>query len=673
MADRRLHPAEVLESNFFRRAVISSSPDDDPSLRLSAIVESADDAILSVDLDGLIRAWNTAATKLLGYTAAEAIGQSVVRLLPVDRQGAEEKENILQRVRRWNTVERIDSVWRRKDGLPLGVALIVAPIRRDGGDLLGLSVIARDVTDRDRTERAARRLAAIVESSDDAIVSKDLNGIVTSWNHAAERMFGYSAEEMVGESIRRIIPADRQAEEDDVLSQIRRGLKVDHFETIRRRKDGTLLPVSLTVSPVRGSDGKIGGASKIARDISERKQAELDRARLLNAAQEASRLKDEFLATLSHELRTPLNAILGYARMIRSGLIAGDQEDRAVETIERNATSLSQIVEDVLDVSRIVAGRMRLNVQPVDLPEVVRSALDAVRPAADAKGVRLETVIDPSAAPISGDPGRLQQVIWNLVSNAVKFTPRGGRTQVRLERVNSHMEVIVSDTGMGIAQDFLPYIFEPFRQADSGTTRERGGLGLGLAIARHLVEMHGGTIYAASGGAGTGATFRVKLPLMIVHPEAYPEQRSHPHAERGGAPITVPDLSGVRVIAVDDDRDALRLVREILEVTQAEVLTADSAEHALALLEREPADVLIADLGMPRIDGFELIARVRRASNPQVRGIPAAALTAYARSEDRTKALRAGFQLHLAKPIDPGELMAAVASLAKRIDIDKNR
>jgi PAS domain S-box-containing protein len=641
-------------------------------MRLAAIVESAEDAILIVDLQGLIRSWNAAATKMLGYTAAEAAGQSVVRLLPLDRQSAAEKENTLQRVSRWRKVERLDSVWRRKDGLPIGVSLIVAPIRGDSGDVLGLSIIARDITDRDRAERASRRLAAIVESSDDAIASKDLNGIVTSWNRSAERMFGYSAEEMVGESIRKIIPADRQAEEDDVLAQIRRGQKVDHFETVRRRKDGTLFPVSLTVSPVRHADGTIIGASKIARDITERKEAEQERARLLNAAQEASRLKDEFLATLSHELRTPLNAILGYARMIRSGLIADGNEGRAVETIERNATSLSQIVEDVLDVSRIVAGRMRLNVQPVDLPEVVRSALDAVRPAADAKGVRLETVLDPQAPPIAGDPDRLQQVFWNLVSNAVKFTPRGGRAQVRLERVNSAMEVIVSDTGLGISEEFLPHIFEPFRQADSGTTRERGGLGLGLAIARHLVEMHGGTIYAASGGLGTGATFRVKLPLMIVHPQPHAEERFHPRADRGGPQISVPDLSGVRVVAVDDDRDALRLVREILEAAHADVLTADSVEQALLLLDTQPADVLVADLGMPHTDGFELIARVRRATKPQVRNIPAAALTAYARSEDRTKALRAGFQLHLAKPIDPGELMAAVASLAKRNDGDKN-
>ena len=364
-----------------------------------------------------------------------------------------------------------------------------------------------------------------------------------------------------------------------------------------------------------------------------------------------------------------MNAILGYARMVRPGLIAADNQARAVETIERNATSLTQIVEDILDVSRIVAGRMRLNVQPVDLPEVLRDALDAVKPAADAKGVQLETVIDPSVAPISGDPDRLQQVIWNLVSNAVKFTRRGGRVQVRLQRVNSHMEIVVSDTGVGIPPDFLPHIFERFRQADSGTTRERGGLGLGLAIARHLVEMHGGTIHAASAGDGTGSTFRVSLPVMIVHPEPQFEHRVHPHAPQRASQILVPDLRGVRVLAVDDDPDALRLVREILEATHADVSTSDSVVQAMASLEAGGADVLVADLGMPQADGFELIARIRRSSRDDIRRIPAAALTAYARSEDRIKALRTGFQIHLAKPIDPGELMAAVASLARRTEI----
>ena len=692
-----------------------------------------------------------------------------------------------------------------------------------------------------RETRAARRLAAIVESSDDAIISKDLNGFITSWNGAAERMFGYRAAEALGQSIHLIIPADRHREEDDVLAHIRRGEKVDHFETVRRRKDGSLIPISLTVSPIRDEQGVVIGASKVARDITERRQAEQERARLLKLAQEhasiaeklnevgsqvaaaldtrsvvqvvtdaatevtnaefgaffsrsversgrdafhlralsgasvegfsslpyprasalispaftgetlvrvddvledprfateapfhgvplgtlavrsflgapvksrsgevfgallfghsqpgvftpqherliggiaawaslalenarlyvraqdASRLRDEFLATLSHELRTPLNAILGYARMIRSGLVTGEKQTRAVETIERNATSLTQIVEDVLDVSRIISGKVRLNVQPVDLPVVVRDALDATLPAANAKGVRVEAILDPRAAPVSGDPDRLQQVVWNLVSNAVKFTGRGGKVQVRLERVNSHVDIVVSDTGIGIAPTFLPHVFERFRQADASMTRERGGLGLGLAIARHFVEMHGGTIQASSGGEGKGSTFRVELPLMIAHTAAAPEERVHPQSDAPGRRITIPQLQGVRILTVDDDRDSLRMVREILEAAGAQVSSAGAALEALEMLEREHPDVLIADLGLPTVDGFELVTRIRQHSDAAVRGIPAAALTAYARSEDRAKALRSGFHMQLANPIDPGELMAAGATLA---------
>jgi PAS domain S-box-containing protein len=368
-----------------------------------------------------------------------------------------------------------------------------------------------DPSARSTPDIASRRLAAIVESSDDAIISKNLDGIVMSWNSAAERIFGYRAEEMIGTSIRRIIPEDRQGEEDTTLATIRRGGKVDHFETVRRRKNGELIDISLSVSPIRDDDGRIVGASKIARDITLLRQAFL-------AAQEANRLKDDFLASLSHELRTPLNAILGYTRILRAGIIGPDRYDKAIETIERNANSLAQIVEDVLDVSRIISGKMRLNVQLVDVPDIVQAAVDAVTPAADAKGVGIETVIDPRATPVSGDPDRLQQVLWNLASNAVKFTNRGGKVQVRLERVDSHVEVVVNDTGIGISREFLPHIFERFRQADAGITRERGGLGLGLAIARQLVEMHGGTIDVASGGAGLGSTFRVRLPASFTSP-----------------------------------------------------------------------------------------------------------------------------------------------------------
>jgi CheY-like chemotaxis protein len=361
-----------------------------------------------------------------------------------------------------------------------------------------------------------------------------------------------------------------------------------------------------------------------------------------------------------------LNAILGYARMFRTGILAPERHEKAIETIERNATSLNQMVEDVLDISRIVSGKLRLHVQPVEFPEIVRNAVDAVTPAADAKGLRLETVLDPQAAPVSGDPGRLQQILWNLLSNAVKFTNKGGKVQVRLARVNSHLEVSVSDTGIGIPPDFLPHVFERFRQADAGITRERGGLGLGLSIAKQLTEMHGGTIEAASGGVGRGATFRLKLPLMILHPVRDESQRVHPRVSTGSPTIPLGDLRGVRVLAVDDDADALSLVAELLDAAGAEVATAQSAEEALRHLDTDTASVLIADLGMPRVDGFQLIEQVRRHRNPVVRQMPAAALTAYARSEDRVKALKAGFQIHLAKPIDPAELVATIAALVKR-------
>jgi CheY-like chemotaxis protein len=280
----------------------------------------------------------------------------------------------------------------------------------------------------------------------------------------------------------------------------------------------------------------------------------------------------------------------------------------------------------------------------------------------------VETIVDPHASPISGDPERLQQVLWNLLSNAVKFTHRGGKVQVRLERVNSHIELTVSDTGIGIPTEFLSHVFEPFRQAEGGPTRERGGLGLGLSIARQLAELHGGTIDAASGGVGQGATFRVKIPLMIVHPVSRDEiPRVHPRSTSAPAAITGTALTGIHVLAVDDEPDALALVCEVLEAAGARVTTAQSAAEGLARLDSEPADVVVADLGMPNTDGFSFIEQVRRHPRPQVREVPAAALTAYARSEDRMKALRAGFQIHLAKPVDPAELVATIAALAKRV------
>jgi PAS domain S-box-containing protein len=628
-------------------------------LRLAAIVASADDAIIAKDLTGKITSWNHAAERIFGYTEAEAIGQSIRLIIPPERHP--EEDHVLRQIAAGQTVDHFETVRRRKDGGLIDVSLTISPLKTASGQIIGASKIARDITEKKRLERDAQWLAAIVESSDDAIISKDLDGIVTSWNRGAQRMFGFEASEMIGHSIRKLIPRDLHGEEDDVLARLRRGEPIEHYETVRCRKDGTLFPISLTVSPIRAADGKVIGASKIARDISDKRQAENERQRLLRMAQEASQLKDEFLATLSHELRTPLNAVLGYIRMMRSGLLSPEKQNKALETVARNATSLTQIVEDVLDVSRIISGKVRLNIQAVEMPEIVREAMDTVRPAADAKGVHLDTVVDRQATTVSGDPERLQQIMWNLLSNAVKFTGSGGRIEVRLARLDSHVEVTVSDTGMGIAPEFLPHVFERFRQADPGISREFGGLGLGLAITRHLVELQGGLVSASSEGRGKGTTFRVELPVM---PKARLEATEPAPPVPGAGRIEVPDLRGVRILAVDDDADALALIREILEATQATVETAASGSEALECIEKEAPDVLLADLGMPKMSGFELLDRIRRSTRPEVRDLPAAALTAYARSEDRAKALRSGFQLHLTKPIDPGELMAAIASLA---------
>ena len=433
--------------------------------------------------------------------------------------------------------------------------------------------------------------------------------------------------------------------------------------------------------PVKGRSGEVMGGlffghpkvghfsqhhERLALGIASWAAVALENARLYASVQEASRLKDDFLASLSHELRTPLNAILGYARMLRTGVMPIDRQHKAIDTIERNATSLTQIVEDVLDISRIVSGKIRLNVQPVDLPQIVLNAIDVIMPAADAKGVRVETMLDPQPAPISADPERLQQVLWNLLSNAVKFTDRGGKVHVRLEHAVSHVEVAVRDTGLGISSDFLPHVFERFRQADAGYTRERGGLGLGLSIARQLAEMHGGTIEASSDGIGRGATFRLRIPLMAHHSTADGLPPVHRRPSPALGQVIIGELRGLRVLAVDDERDALSLLSEALEAAGARVRTAGSADEAMAMLDAEVPDVLVVDLSMPDVDGFQLIERIRRHPRTEVRALPAAAVTAYARSDDRMNALRAGFHMHLPKPIDPAELVTTIAALAKR-------
>ena len=384
-------------------------------------------------------------------------------------------------------------------------------------------------------------------------------------------------------------------------------------------------------------------------------------------AETADRAKEEFLGVLSHELRTPLNAVYGWARMLQSGQIRDDAAvARALEVIVRNSDVQVQLIDDLLDVSRVISGKMRLDVRPVDLHTVVHGALDAVRPAADAKAIRVQTVLDPRAGPVTGDPARLQQVVWNLLMNAVKFTPRGGRVQLHLQRVNSHLEIVVSDTGQGIAPEMLPHVFERFRQADSSSTRAHGGLGLGLALVKHLVELHGGTVLARSAGEGQGATFVVTLPLSIAEIPAGPVPRAHPSAPSMGAAPGTARLDGLRVLVVDDDPEAVSLATAILGGAGAQVESCLTAAEALARLRRSRPDVLVSDIEMPGEDGYSLIRRVRALSPEDGGATPAVALTAYGRTQDRMRSLAAGYNMHVPKPVDPGELTTIIASVAGR-------
>jgi PAS domain S-box-containing protein len=533
------------------------------------------------------------------------------------------------------------------------------PVRLDG--------VGIDVTERTHAENVRFRLAAIVESSDDAIISKTLDGIVTSWNAGAERLFGYSAEEMVGAPITPLIPAELLSEEVEILGKLRRGEHIEHYETQRRIKDGSLVDVSLTVSPIHDVTGAIVGASKIARNVSALRTAMAEREQLLeseraarNEAERLGHLKDEFLATLSHELRTPLTAILGWCSVLRrkKNLTPDDLKD-AIETIHRNAKSQAQIIEDLLDMSRIVSGKIRLETDNIDLGDLVQVAVDGIRPSAIAKNITLRLLRDADAGLVSGDTARLQQILWNLLTNAVKFTPAGGLIRVTVQRVNGQMELAVQDSGIGIRSDFLPFVFERFRQADGSTTRLHGGLGLGLSIVRNLVELHGGSISAQSPGENLGSTFVVRLPAVSARTLAA-------HLEWTGEfkaaadPIT--HLDGALVLVVDDEPDGRNLLARLLEETGARVIAAASAEEGLQLLQNHPVSVLISDVGMPGLDGYEFIRRVRSLRHECCR-VPAIALTAYARTEDKERCLAAGFQRHVSKPYSVSELAATISTL----------
>ena len=609
---------------------------------------------------------NDAAVKHYGYSRSEFLDMTIMDIRPDD-----EVQILREYIAAGNPELDHAGEWRhrKKDGTIINVEITSNRVNFAGR--AAEFVLANDITERKKAEMALRisedRYRDLVDNSHELICTHDLEGRVLSVNPWAARALGYPQESLIGINIRDgLLPEYREQFDEYMQTVITEGsargvMKVrtstgevrlwEYYNTLRT--EGVETPI------VRG----------MAHDATERRQALKREQEARLEAEAANRVKDEFLSTLSHELRTPLTAIMGWSDLLLHDEVEPDKRQQAIETIARNANSQCQLINDLLEVSRIITGKLRLEFVACELQSVVEAAAESIRPTAEAKGIRLQVSLDPNAGSVFGDSERLQQVVWNLLSNGVKFTPSGGSVQVSLHRINSHVEIVVADTGMGIHRDFLPHVFDRFRQADGSTTRSYGGLGLGLAIVRHLVELHGGTAYAESAGENQGSKFTVRLPLMV----ATEIQIDTPPAQPVAAAVTSGErqisLGGLRVLIVDDEIDARGLLSAMLERCGAEVLAVSSSSEGLQAIESWRPDVLVADIGMPVEDGYGLIRKVR--ALPRERGgqTPALALTAYARTEDRVRAISEGYQLHLAKPVDRIELATVVASLANRVAV----
>ncbi|HEY6217287.1 MAG TPA: PAS domain S-box protein [Pyrinomonadaceae bacterium] len=682
-----------VSTNHFRNL---SSPELAPYW-LAAIIESADDAIISKTLDGIITSWNKGAERIFGYTADEVIGKSVTILIPAGHE--DEEPAILAQLRAGKRIEHYETVRVTKDGRLLDISLTVSPIRGPNGEIAGASKIARDITDQRQARRAldeaSERLKLALDAARLGDWSWDAKTDRVTLSETAAVLFGIPAgPSMTWTQMRQLLhPEDRERARIAIVEAV---ANHTHYDVeYRVERDDSEVWVSAKGRGIYTSDGTVVGMLGFVQDISTRKrneetlreqaealftlnetaqraraQAEQTAAqneRLYRQAEESSRLKEEFLATISHELRTPLSAILGWTRMLRMGQLSPENSAKALDTIERNARAQAQLVDDLLDVSRIITGKLRMDVRPADPNSFIDAAVEAVKPAADAKGVRVSKVIDTGTISIPGDPVRLQQVVWNLLSNAIKFTPRGGWVQIRSARVNSHLEIVVSDTGQGISPDFLPHVFDRFRQADQRTSRQHGGMGLGLAIVRHLVEMHGGNVQASSEGEGKGATFTVMLPITPVYQVDSSGSRVHPGARDLLPANDITDrLDDLSILVVDDEPDTRDLLKQGLEYCGARVRVAGSSSDALNELKMSLPDILISDIGMPGADGYDLIREVRRLPAALGGRIAAIALTAYTRVEDRLQALRAGYDMHVPKPVELAELVAVAARVARR-------
>jgi two-component system CheB/CheR fusion protein len=612
---------------------------------LAAIVDSSQDGIIGKTLDGVITSWNVGAERLYGYSEREAIGRTLDLIVPPDQRSL--MAAVFEKLRQGVKVEPFETARVRKNGERFDISLTFSPVRDASGRLVGASGIDRDITELKRTKEERETLAAIVDSSQDGIIGKTLDGVITSWNAGAERMYGYSAREAVGRTLDLIVPPDQRPLMTAVFEKIRQGDKVEAFETVRIRKGGGRFDISLTFSPVRDASGTLVGASGIDRDISDRKRAEAELQRRTEQLVEADRRKDEFLAMLGHELRNPLAPIRNCLHLLRSPGLTAEQEKRSLGTIERQVLHLTRLVDDLLDIARVSRGKILLRRERLDLVETVRATVEDQRHDLEVAGLDID--IDLPAQPlwVEGDPTRLFQVVGNVLNNAGKFTERGGRITVAVRRPEpGTAAVVVRDTGIGMEPELLARAFEPFSQAEPGPDRGRGGLGLGLALVKALVELHGGAVEAESGGTGQGVEIALHLPLA---PEGEgPEERTM-------ADIAPAGERPRRCLIIEDNVDAAESMSLLLQLTGHEAEVAFDGATGVEKARGFRPEVVLCDIGLPgSLDGYA-VARAFRA-DPELRQAFLIALTGYGQEEDRRRALEAGFDTHLTKPADIEEL-----------------
>ncbi len=671
--------------------------------RLQELLEFAPDAILLADKDGKIVLVNSQTEKLFGYKRDDLLGQSSELLIPerlrgeqadqvviIPREELLELDDDLAIALPSDASEKVEYIVVDSAGREFPAEITRRQIETEDGPMV-MSVI-RDISERKRAEAAVSEATAvqqaILQQAGYSMITTTPDGLIVTFNPAAERMLGYGAEELIGKA-RLDILHDRTELEDRagtfageiggviepgfevLIAKARRNLPNEH-EWTYVHKNGNRFKVNLTMTALRDVAGGVTGFLGIASDISERKAQEEKRTAMFEqevearkVAEDANRLKDDFLAMISHELRAPLTAILGWAQMLRSGALDRASAERALLTVERNAKSQAHLVGDLLDASRIATGKLNIERKPVELMSIVEAAVDAVRPSVEAKNLRMQIVLEPWVGPFNGDSERLKQVVWNLLSNGIKFTPPGGLIEVRLERLENKALLIVSDTGQGIDPEFLPHIFDRFRQYDSSSKRRQGGLGLGLSIIKHIVELHGGAIYAYSRGEDQGADFMITLPLAVQDGENN-NSELWPVRPDGQIETRTTSLRGTRVLVVDDDHDTREILAVMLVRYGTEVRTAGSTAEAVEVFRDWQPDVLVSDIGMPDEDGYALIGKIRRLSQEEGGAVPAIALTAFAAAQDKERTLEAGFQKHLSKPVEPVQLAREVARILGR-------